>query len=96
MLPILSLAAWCLAAAPLADGQSTGPLDAEVTIVGRDQTAIPVPPPAGPPLFDLPEPDPRPLPSKRVAPIPPPSGPWTNPWATQAAMTLYYLLEPPS
>lgn len=51
------------------EGPGTSALDRELTLVGRDETAIPVPPPAPPSLEALPTPDLTPLPSRTVPPI---------------------------
>jgi hypothetical protein len=66
----------CLLAAVAAAGASEGPLDQQVTLVGRDEAALPLLPPWQPPAFDFPDPDMR-RPLTPFSPlVMPPSGDW--------------------
>ena len=57
---------------PAADG----PLDQQVTLVGRDEAALPLLPPWQPPAFEFPVPDMRRPPTPLSPPVMPPSGEW--------------------
>jgi hypothetical protein len=49
-----------------------GSLDRDVTVVGRDETALPVPPPIAPPEIALPDVEPEQPSTPVVPPIQPP------------------------
>jgi hypothetical protein len=66
-------------------GQSTentanGTLDSDVTIVGSDETVLPIPPPWHPQEIAIPEPDMTPPDPLLLPAIPPPPVAWSAPW----------------
>jgi hypothetical protein len=65
--------------AQAADSTVSGSLDSDVTIVGRDETAIPVPPLRSQREVTIPEPDMTPPDPQSLPPIPPPSDPPSTP-----------------
>ena len=62
---------------PAQSAQDTagGTMDSEVTIMGKDETSIPVPPPWKPSEVVVPQPDMTPPDPMTLPPIPPPPGP---------------------
>jgi hypothetical protein len=62
---------------------SAGPLDRDVTVVGRDDTSLPVPPPETPPEIKVPDVDPEQPSTPIVPPIQPPPGVWPPPATDQ-------------
>jgi hypothetical protein len=60
------------AQAQSASSAGSGAMDSDVTIVGKDETAIPVPPPRSQQEVTLPEPDMTPLDPVTLPAIPPP------------------------
>jgi hypothetical protein len=70
---------WGVVSAQTADSAGGGTLDSDVTIVGRDETAIPVPPPWHQQEVAVPEPDMTPPDPMTLPPIPPPVGADTSP-----------------
>jgi hypothetical protein len=76
---LLLLFAGCRAAFAQDSGGAGGALDREITIVGRDQAAIPIPHPwkqeqVSVPSLDVESPDPHNVPA-----IPPPTAEWSAP-----------------
>jgi len=65
---------------------SAGPLDRDVTVVGRDDTALPVPPPRTPTEIVIPEVDPEQPSTPIVPPIQPPTGDGVSPTTDQGAI----------
>ena len=62
------------------DNAGSGALDSDVTIVGKDETAIPVPPPRRQQEVTVPEPDMKPPDPVALPAIPPPSDVFSIPW----------------
>lgn len=83
MVSILFFSAYCSLPAQDAIGQSPGSVDADLTVVGRDDTVIPIPLPWRELEVPIPEIDPGPVPAQVVPAIQPPPGagssPLTNP-----------------
>ncbi len=77
MLSLLLFFACCAASAQEAPTTDMGSVDADITIVGRDDTVIPVPPPPALPEMPLPPLDATPLEPFLVPAITPPPGEWT-------------------
>jgi hypothetical protein len=95
MMSILFFTACCVVCAQ-AGAREPDSVDADVTIVGRDETTIPIPPPPHAWPVDLPGLDTRPFAPQKVPAIQPPAGEWAVPWPTMAIITVYYQQEPPS
>ena len=77
---MLSLALFCACAGASAQEAlpgDMGSVDADVTIVGRDETVIPLPAPPVPPDTAFPQLDLTPLDFSPLPPIDPPRGVWT-------------------
>lgn len=71
---VLLLLEWGVLSAQSADSAGGGTLDSDVTIVGKDETTIPVPAPWHQGEIAVPEPDMTPPDSMTLPPIPPPAG----------------------
>jgi hypothetical protein len=76
--------------------ESRESVDADVTIIGRDETIIPIPPPPHEWRIELPALDARPFASQAVPAIQPPVGEWYVPWSNTVVITVYYLQESPT
>ena len=74
----LLLIEWGVVSGQSADPAGGGTLDSDVTIVGRDDTAIPVPSPWHQEEIAVPEPDMTPPDPMTLPPIPPPLGAYTS------------------
>jgi hypothetical protein len=77
MLSLLLFSACRAAPAQAVSPRDLGSVDADVTIVGRDDTIIPIPPPPTLQEMPLPELDLTPLEFLPVPAIAPPRGAWT-------------------
>jgi hypothetical protein len=69
---------WINATGFAQDKSTDGSLDRDVTIVGRDQAALPVPPPEAPREVTLPDPGPEQPSAPIVPPVQPPPDPGTS------------------
>ncbi len=71
---VLLLVSLCGAVFAQEKVDSAGPLDRDVTVVGRDDTALPVPPPGTPQEIEIPPMDPEQPSTPVLPPIQPPPG----------------------
>jgi hypothetical protein len=69
-----------LVSAQSSENGVSGTLDSDVTVVGKDETAIPVPPPPNRHDIAVPEPDITPPDPLTLPDIPPPLGDFSIPW----------------
>jgi hypothetical protein len=61
-------------------------IDRDITVIGRDETALPIPAPWTQAEIDIPELDPAQPSSPTLPPILPPPGDWPSPAADQRAI----------
>ncbi len=84
---MVSLLAFACCAAHAQEGAPTSPIDREITIVGRDETMLPIPRPDAA-IIPLPQPDLTPPDPVWVPAVEPPVGELVGPWTFPAAQAV--------